>query len=74
MSDFIDALNLITSEKIYELYKKQDTEDPLVLRKKVWSLDVPYCSSSKRQHHVANSFYPTYKRARCVVLTLTGDG
>lgn len=35
MSDFIDALNLITSEKIHELYSRQDTEDPLVLRKKV---------------------------------------
>lgn len=35
MSDFIDALNLITSTKIHELYAKQDTEDPLVLRKKV---------------------------------------
>lgn len=35
MADFIDALNLITSEKIHELYAKQDTEDPLVLRKKV---------------------------------------
>ncbi len=35
MSDFIDALNLITSAKIHELYAAQDTEDPLVLRKKV---------------------------------------
>lgn len=35
MSDFIEALNLITSSKIHELYAKQDTEDPLVLRKKV---------------------------------------
>lgn len=35
MSDFIDGLNLITSAKIHELYAKQDTEDPLVLRKKV---------------------------------------
>lgn len=35
MSDFIDALNLITSHKIHELYARQDTEDPLVLRKKV---------------------------------------
>lgn len=35
MSDFIEALNLITSEKIHELYARQDTEDPLVLRKKV---------------------------------------
>lgn len=35
MSDFIDALNLITSAKIHELYARQDTEDPLVLRKKV---------------------------------------
>ncbi|CAM9946560.1 unnamed protein product [Ectocarpus sp. 12 AP-2014] len=34
MSDFIDGLNLITSAKIHELYAKQDTEDPLVLRKK----------------------------------------
>lgn len=35
MSDSIDALNLITSEKIHELYAKQNSEDPLVLRKKV---------------------------------------
>lgn len=35
MSDFIEALNLITSHKIHELYARQDTEDPLVLRKKV---------------------------------------
>lgn len=35
MPDFIEALNLITSHKIHELYARQDTEDPLVLRKKV---------------------------------------
>lgn len=35
MSDSIEALNLITSEKIHELYAKQNSEDPLVLRKKV---------------------------------------
>lgn len=38
MSDLIEALNLITSSKIHLLYQKQDTEDPLVLRKKVRSL------------------------------------
>lgn len=34
MSDLIEALNLITSSKIHELYQRQSTEDPLVLRKK----------------------------------------
>ncbi|CAM9266229.1 unnamed protein product, partial [Choristocarpus tenellus] len=34
MSDLIDSLNLINSSKIHELYAKQETEDPLVLRKK----------------------------------------
>lgn len=38
MSDLIEALNLITSSKIHELYSRQDTEDPLVLRKKVCSI------------------------------------
>lgn len=45
MSDFIDGLNLITSAKIHELYAKQDTEDPLVLRKKVSCV-------ATRIHHV----------------------
>lgn len=34
MTDFVEALNLITSSSIHELYKQRDTEDPLVLRKK----------------------------------------
>lgn len=33
-TDSIEALNLIPSARIHELYKSQDVEDPLVLRKK----------------------------------------
>lgn len=40
MADVIEGLDLINSAKIHELYSKQGTEDPLVLRKKVRDMRV----------------------------------
>lgn len=61
MSDLIEALNLITSSKIHELYQRQSTEDPLVLRKKVCS--IPACKgraalAKPRGSQVAPLNYP----------------
>nr|AGN55416.1 mannitol dehydrogenase [Saccharina japonica] len=63
MSDFIDALNLITSHKIHELYARQDTEDPLVLRKKAADFRKGYGNwrSKKSKGARGETNYPTDK-------------